>query len=119
MLLRLSSIALVCGLCRDRRVRDALEQALAADLDRARLDTAVTAAAIEDRAAALIEAIQRAGAGELVQTSLFDRRIEQQAQLRSAAVAAWTRNLERHRDAARASRSIAAAGTCLVAAWFE
>jgi hypothetical protein len=98
----------------------ALQHLLRAEMDRrvsmARADSGRFAASVERRAADLVAALGRHGR-EWVQGSLFDRRREQEAQVRADAVAGWQAHLGRRRSGASALTQIGTTSPRLVAAW--
>jgi hypothetical protein len=100
--------------------RCGLEPLLRTEMDRrasiARADSARFAAGVERRAADLIAALGRHDR-QLVQGSLFDRRREQEAQLRADAVAGGHAHLGRRRGDAAALTQIETTPPRLVAAW--
>jgi hypothetical protein len=97
-----------------------LQDLLRTEMDRrasiARADSARFAAGIQRRAADLAGALGRHGA-QLVQGSLFDRRREQQAQLRADAIAGWQAHLARRMNGASALTQIETTTPRFVAAW--
>jgi hypothetical protein len=97
-----------------------LEPLLRTEMDRrasiARADSTRFAEGIDRRAADLIAALSRHGC-QLVQGSLFDRRREEDAQLRAEAAAGWHAHLARRRSDASALKQIETTPPRLVAAW--
>ena len=111
------SKATVRSLLEDSDVRAALDRELARELSRISADTAATSLALQSRVRQILHELRREEQTPLFQASLFDRRTEQRAPAREAAVRIQCERCERRLVSAEALLSLNSVQPALIAAW--
>ena len=99
------------------RLRALLERELSKQLVQIGVDTALTALALEARSRRILQELSRQDRDPLVQGSLFDRRSEQRARARAAALLVQRDQCARRLSAASALTTLSAREPRLIAAW--